>query len=127
MGKLATFKWFTDNYTRGSWEAGVSDNMFNTSRSNVSATSNKAINYNDLLNPSSYSYNSNTIGATTNKCVEQTDINNLMRLTNFTVDITKNSKSNGTTDICFTNTYFDSNAAAITVYPIKLNVTIMLQ
>lgn len=125
MGRIATFKWFTDTYTRGSWESGVSDNMFSTSRTNVSATSNKAINYNDLLNPSSYG---NTIGATANKCVEQTDITNLMRPTNFTVDITiKHNVTNSTGGtIYFTNTDFDSTAASLgnSGYPIKLEVKI---
>jgi hypothetical protein len=123
MGRIATFKWFTDTYTRGSWESGVSDNMFSTSRANVSATSNKAINYNDLLNPSSYG---NTIGATANKCVEQTDITNLMRPTNFTVDITKNAKVNGTIDIYIICTDFDSTATSLGSgsEPIKLEVII---
>lgn len=123
MGKLATFKWFTDNYTRGSWEAGVSDNMFNTSRSNVSATSNKAINYNDLLNPSSYG---NSIGTVASQCLEQTDITNLMRQTNFTVDITTESNANGTVNIYIICTDFDSTATSLGSgsYPIKLEVTI---
>jgi hypothetical protein len=125
--KLATFKWFTDNYTRGSWEYGVSDNMFDTSRDNVSATSNKAINYNDLLNPSFYSYNGYNIGATTDQCVCEKDIINVMRDISFVIDITFDYHSaTGKNIFYFTNTYFDIGPAAISRggSPIKLDVTI---
>ena len=130
MGKLATCKWFTDNYTRGywngSWEPGVSDTIFKASRSNVYSSSNKVINYNDLLNPEVYyTYDGNSFGATTNKCLEQTDITNLMRPTNFTVDITRKINSNNSVSIYFINTDFDSTAAAISDnYPIKIEVDI---
>ena len=123
--KIATFKWFTDNYTRGSWEAGVSDNIFNTSRTNVSATSNKAINYNDLLNPQYYNYNGNNIRVTTNQCVCENDIINLMRVASFEIDITSDYHSaTGGNIYYFTNTNFDQGSIAISGYPIKLDVTI---
>lgn len=119
--KIATFKWFTDNYTRGSWEAGVSDNIFDTSRSNVSANSNKAINYNDLLNPHNYSRN---IDATTDQCVCEDDIKRLMRDTYFIIDITFDNRINETI-LYFTNTDFDTGPEIISSgYPIKLDVTI---
>lgn len=119
--KIATFKWFTDNYTRGSWEAGVSDNIFDTSRANVSANSNKAINYNDLLNPHNYSIN---IDATTDQCVCEDDIKRLMRDTYFIIDITFDNRINETI-LYFTNTDFDTGPETISSgYPIKLDVTI---
>lgn len=125
--KIATFKWFTDNYTRGTWEEGVSDNMFNTSNTNVSATSNKAINYNDLRNPSFYSYNGYNIGATTNQCVCEKDITNVMRDISFVIDITFDYHgATGKNVFYFTNTYVDTGPAAINRggSPIKLDVTI---
>lgn len=91
--KLATFKWFTDTYTRGTWESGVSSTIFNTSRSNVSSTSNKLINYNDLYTPSVYNYDYDgeigTITAVANQCVTQGQIDSLMRKNNYTLAFQK--------------------------------------
>lgn len=119
--RLSTFKWFTDNYTIGTWGSGV-NNIFDISRSNVSATSNKAINYSDLLNPNNYD-NEDLI---TNKCLREIDFDfgNLMRETSFEVDIIFDNSTGGTI-LYFTNTYFDSNPEVISSdYPIKLEVTI---
>jgi hypothetical protein len=96
--KLATFKWFTDTYTRGTWEAGVSSTIFNTSRTNVSATSNKLINYNDLYTPSVYYYDYDgeigTITAVANQCVTQGQIDSLMRKNNYTLAFQKGTSGN---------------------------------
>ena len=56
--KLATFKWFTDTYTRGTWtfdetwDSDIYTTIFNNS--SPSPNSNKAINYNDLIDPKNY-------------------------------------------------------------------------
>ena len=54
--KLATFKWFTDTYTRGAWtldETWNSD-IYNTIFNSISPNSDKVINYNDLISPENY-------------------------------------------------------------------------
>jgi hypothetical protein len=84
--KLATFKWFTDTYTCGSLDSGISETIFNNYNDYI--TSNKAINYKDLINPNEYSgsiaNNTNFVNGEGNtKCILQSHIKELFKTNNF--------------------------------------------
>lgn len=84
--KLATFKWFTDTYTCGSLDSGISETIFNNYNDYI--TSNKAINYKDLINPNEYSgsiaNNTNFVNGEGNtKCILQSHIKELFKKNNF--------------------------------------------
>ena len=123
--KLATFKWFTDTYTRGTWETGISSTIFNTSRTNVSSTSNKLINYNDLYTPSVYNYDYDgeigTITAVTNQCVTQVQIDSLMRKNDYTLAF---QKSTSGTELYIKMTDFDTSPAIPPSGTIKIRIKI---
>lgn len=97
--KLATFKWFTDTYTCGAEDdLGITQTIFNS----YSATSNKAINYKDLITPNEYSGsiadNTNFVNDEGNKkCILQSHIKELLINLNYKFEIgfQKNKLSKG--------------------------------
>jgi hypothetical protein len=79
--KLATFKWFTDTYTCGTLDLGISETIFNYP---YYTTSDKVINYKDLINPNDYKGNAsisnstNFVDGENNKCILQSHIKELI-------------------------------------------------
>lgn len=79
--KLATFKWFTDTYTCGTLDLGISDTIFNYP---YYTTSDKVINYKDLVSPNDYknsasiSNSTNFVDGENNKCILQSHIKELI-------------------------------------------------
>lgn len=79
--KLATFKWFTDTYTCGTLDLGISDTIFNYP---YYTTSDKVINYKDLVKPDDYKNNAsisnstNFVDGENNKCILQSHIKELI-------------------------------------------------
>lgn len=78
--KLATFKWFTDTYTCGTLDLGISDTIFNYP---YYTTSDKVINYKDLVSPDNYdgsiSNRTNFVdGENNEKCILQSHIKELI-------------------------------------------------
>lgn len=77
--KLATFKWFTDTHTRGTWDSGISETIFNY----ISPNSDKVINYKDLITPENYTNQSianktNFEDGENTKCILRSHINELI-------------------------------------------------
>ena len=99
--KIATFKWFTDTYTCGSLDSGISETIFNNYNDYI--TSNKAINYKDLINPNEYSgsiaNNTNFVNGEGNtKCILQSHIKELLinnLIYKFEIGFQKNKLSQG--------------------------------
>lgn len=79
--KLVTFKWFTDTYTCGTLDLGISDTIFNYP---YYTTSDKVINYKDFVSPNDYknsasiSNSTNFVDGENNKCILQSHIKELI-------------------------------------------------